>query len=221
MKIYDITVPISAETPIYKGDPGVEISSFKSIGEGSSANVSQISMGMHTATHVDAPNHFIDGAKRVHELDPEKLVGPCKVIEVQTDVVAIEPEHVGELGGACRVLFKTRNSQFWATPEDGFRTDFTYITPATAKLLADNDVVLVGIDYLSIEKSGSPGHPVHVTLLEKEIVILEGIDLREVPPGDYGLICMPHKYIGGSGDGAPARTMLVRTGSGSDGVFDL
>lgn len=210
MKIYDITVPISAETPIYKGDPGVEISSFKSINEGSTANVSQISMGMHTATHVDAPNHFIDGAKRVHELDPQKLVGHCKVIEVATDVVAIEPENVGDLGGANRVLFKTRNSGFWATPEDGFRTDFTYITHATAKLLADNGVVLVGIDYLSIEKSGSPGHPVHITLLEKEIVILEGIDLREVPPGDYDLICAPLKYDGGNGDGAPARTFLLQ-----------
>jgi arylformamidase len=212
VKIYDITVPISAVTPIYKGDPGVEITSFKSIGEGSSANVSQISMGMHTATHVDAPNHFIDGAKRVHELDPEKLVGPCKVIEVRADVVAIEPEQVGDLAGVERVLFKTRNSNFWATPEDGFRTDFTYITPATARVLADNNVVLVGIDYLSIEKSGSSGHPVHITLLENEIVILEGIDLRGIDPGDYELICAPLKYDGGKGDGAPARTLLREIG---------
>ena len=79
-KIYDITVAISAATPIYKGDPGVEITSFKAIANGSSANVSQISLGVHTATHVDAPNHFIDGARRVHELDPQKLVGPCRVI---------------------------------------------------------------------------------------------------------------------------------------------
>jgi arylformamidase len=68
--------------------------------------------------------------------------------------------------------------------------------------------VLVGIDYLSIEKSASPGHPVHVTLLEKEIVILEGLDLREIAAGDYELICMPLKYIGAGGDGAPARTFL-------------
>ncbi len=208
MKIYDITVAISAETPIYKGDPGVEISSFKAIADGSSANVSQISLGVHTATHVDAPNHFIDGAKRVHELDPEKLVGPCRVIEVPEDVVAIEPEHVGDIAGAERVIFKTRNSGFWATPEDGFRSDFTYITPATAKLLVDNGVVLVGIDYLSIEKSGSPGHPVHVTLLEKEVVILEGVDLRAVEPGNYEIFCAPLKYDGGNGDGAPARTLL-------------
>jgi len=208
MMIYDVTVPISAGVPIYKGDPGVEINSFKAIAAGSSANVSQISFGVHTGTHVDAPNHFIDGAKRVHELDPEKLVGPCRVIEVPEDVVGIEPEHVGDINGVTRVLFKTRNSSFWATPELGFRTDFTYLIPATAKLLVDGGVVLVGIDYLSIEKSGSPGHPVHITLLEKETVILEGVDLRNVPPGDYNLICMPLKYIGATGDGSPARTML-------------
>lgn len=207
-KIHDITVAISADTPIYKGDPGVEINSFKAIAAGSSANVSQISLGVHTATHVDAPNHFIDGAKRVHELDPNKLVGPCRVVEVPADVVAIEPEHVGDIAGVERVLFKTQNSSFWSTPELGFRTDFTYITPATAKLLVDNGVVLVGIDYLSIEKSGSPGHPVHITLLEKETVILEGVDLRNVSPGDYEIICSPLKYDGATGDGAPARTFL-------------
>lgn len=208
MTIYDITVPISGETPIYEGDPGVEITSFKSIADGDTANVSHISLGVHTATHVDAPNHFIDGAKRVHEIDPQKLIGPCRVIEVPNDVIAVEPEHLGDLTGVERVLLKTRNSTFWATPEDGFRTDFTYITPATAHHLVVNDVVLVGIDYLSIEKSGSPGHPVHITLLEKEIVILEGVDLSKVPPGNYDLICAPLKYDGATGDGSPARTFL-------------
>ena len=203
-----MTVPISEATPIYKGDPGVEVDYFKSISGGATANVSQIAFGVHTGTHVDAPNHFIEGAKRVHELDPEKLVGPCRVIEVSADVTAIEPEHVGDIARVTRVAFKTRNSLFWEEPERGFRTDFTYITPATAKLLVESGIVLVGIDYLSIEKSGSPGHPVHVTLLENEVVILEGLDLREVSPGDYNLICMPLKYIGGGGDGSPARTFL-------------
>jgi arylformamidase len=209
MAIHDVTVTISAATPIYKGDPGVEIKSFKAIAAGSSANVSQVAFGVHSATHVDAPNHFIDGARRVHEIDPNKLVGKCRVVEVPTDVTAIEPQHVGDIDGIQRVLFKTKNSEFWATPEDGFRSDFAYLVPETAKLLADAGVVLVGIDYLSIEKSGSPGHPVHITLLEKEIVILEGVDLRAIVPGDYELICMPLKYDGATGDGAPARTMLI------------
>lgn len=208
MKIYDITVPISASTPIYKTDPGVEFGSHRSIAGGDSANVSKIAMGVHTATHVDAPNHFIDGAPRVHEMDPEKLVGPCRVIEVPEDVLAIEPEHVGDISGVKRVIFKTRNSGFWNTPELGFRPDYAFLTPSTAQLLVDNGVVLVGTDYLSIEKSGSPGHPVHITLLEKETVILEGVDLREVPAGDYEVMCLPLKYDGATGDGAPARTFL-------------
>ncbi|MEO7658816.1 MAG: cyclase family protein, partial [Pyrinomonadaceae bacterium] len=206
MKIYDVTVTISDETPIYKTDPGIEFGSHRAIAGGDSANVSKISIGVHTATHVDAPNHFIDGAKRVHELDPEKLVGPCRVIEIPTDVLAIEPEHLGDISGVTRVLFKSRNSEFWTTPELGFRTDYAYLTPATARLLADNGVVLVGIDYLSIEKSGSPGHPVHIALLEKETVILEGVDLRKVPAGEYEIMCLPLKYDGATGDGSPART---------------
>ena len=209
-RFFDITVPVSETTPIYKGDPGVEVRPFKAIADGASANVSEVAFGVHTGTHVDAPNHFIDGSKRVHELDPNKLVGPCRVLGVPHDVVAIEPQHVGDITGVERVLFKTRNSQFWSTPEDGFRTDFTYIVPDTAKMLVANGIVLVGIDYLSIEKSGSPGHPVHVMLLEKEVVILEGVDLRAIEPGDYELICMPLKYIGAGGDGAPARTFLRR-----------
>lgn len=208
MRIYDITVTVSSETPVYAGDPGVEINTFKAIATGSTANVSQISLGVHTATHIDAPNHFIDGAKRVHELDPNKLLGPCRVIAIPEDVTGIEPEHVGDLTGVERVLFKSKNSAFWSTPEDGFRTDFAYLTPATAEYIVESGIVLVGIDYLSIEKSGSPGHPVHITLLEKEIVILEGVDLRAVPPGDYELICAPLKYDGATGDGSPARTFL-------------
>src|SRR5262245_20321982 len=127
MKIYDITLPISDETPIYQGDPRVEFDLCKSMANGDAANVSQISLGVHTATHVDAPNHFIDGAPRVHEMPVESLTGKCRVIEVANDVDGIMPEHLGDLEGVERVLFKTKNSAFWNTPETGFRTDFAYI----------------------------------------------------------------------------------------------
>ena len=208
MKIYDVTVAISETVPIYEGDPKVKIDSFVSIANGSAANVSNVCFGAHTGTHVDAPNHFIDGTRTVGDLDVEKLIGPCLVVEVPADVIAIEPEHLPVLQDIERIVFKTRNSAFWNTPEDGFRTDFTYITHATAKTLADNGIKLVGIDYLSIEAPGAEGHPVHITLLEKDIVILEGLDLREIAAGDYELICLPLKYVGGTGDGAPARTVL-------------
>jgi arylformamidase len=210
MKIYDITIPVSADVPIYKGDPTVQFELCKSIANGDAANVSQICMGVHTATHVDAPNHFIDGAKRVHELALDSLVGKCRVIEISNQAEAVLPEHLGNLEGVERVLFKTKNSEFWNTPEDGFRTDFAWISPSAAKALADAGCVLVGLDYLSVEKFGSEDFATHLTLLGAGIVILEGADLREVPAGDYEIVCLPLKYIGGGGDGSPARTILIK-----------
>ena len=209
MKIYDVTVAISERVPIYEGDPRVKIEGDKSIASGDAANVSHLCFGAHTGTHVDAPNHFIDGTRRVEDLDLDKLIGPCRVVKIDESVIAIEPAHVEDVVGVERIIFKTRNSAFWDRPEDGFRTDFTYITSETAAVLAEKQVKLVGIDYLSVEKFGSHDHPTHVSLLANEIVILEGLDLRAVPPGDYELMCLPLKYIGGTGDGAPARTVLV------------
>jgi arylformamidase len=208
MKIYDVTFPISAQTPIYEGDPKVKIETTAALEAGDAANVSMICCGVHTATHVDAPNHFIEGTRRVHELELEKLIGDCRVLELDENVAAIEPEHLENLGDAERVLFKTRNSAFWNEPEKGFRTDFTYITPDAARVLAEKNVKLVGIDYLSVERFGSKDFQTHITLLEREVVIIEGLDLREISGGDYELICLPIKYIGGAGDGAPARTVL-------------
>lgn len=210
MRFYDVTVPISESVPIYEGDPKASVLSASSIAGGDSANVSKLCFGAHTGTHVDAPNHFIDGTRRVEDLELEKLIGPCKVVEIDENTAAIMPEHLPELDGIERILFKTRNSAFWNVPEEGFRKDFTYITPEAAKIIAGSGMKLVGIDYLSVEKFGSTKHPTHVTLLEKEIVILEGLDLREVAAGDYELICLPLKYIGSTGDGAPARTVLIK-----------
>lgn len=208
MKIYDVSVPISENVPVYEGDPRVKIDAASAIKNGDAANVTQLCFGAHTATHVDAPNHFIEGTRKVHELDLEKLIGNCRVIELDESILAIEPEHVENLENVERVLFKTRNSNFWNIASHDFRTDFTYITPEAAFRLVEKNIKLVGIDYLSVEKFGSRDFRAHVTLLEKEIVILEGLDLREVPPGDYELICLPLKIISETGDGAPARTIL-------------
>jgi arylformamidase len=208
MKIYDITFPISAAVPIYEGDPAVEIKTVHSIANGAPASVSQICCDVHRATHVDAPAHFIEGAKKVHELELEKLIGDCRLIELDESVIAIEPHHLENVESAERVLFKTRNSAFWNEPEKGFRTDFTYISPEAARVLVEKNIKLVGIDYLSVEKFDSEDFATHKIMLENEIVIIEGLDLRAVLPGDYELICLPLKYIGGAGDGAPARTVL-------------
>lgn len=208
MKIYDVSVPIGENTPVYEGDPNVKITSANQIARGDAANVSRLGCGVHTATHVDAPAHFIEGAKRVHELELGKLVGECRVVEIDRSVTAITAEHIENFHGAERVLFKTRNSDFWNDFSQGFRKDFTYIAPDAARALVDLQIKLVGIDYLSVEKFGAETFDTHVILLEKEIVIIEGLDLRAVPAGNYELVCLPLKIVGGTGDGAPARTIL-------------
>ncbi|OLE55733.1 MAG: hypothetical protein AUG51_02040 [Acidobacteria bacterium 13_1_20CM_3_53_8] len=210
MRIYDISVPISSETPIYPGDPGVRINQWASLAQNDPANVTLLHFGAHTATHVDAPAHFIAGGSRVEEIPLDVLIGMATVVEIPDDVSVIDAGKLPwlEMSGATRVLFKTRNSSFWSDLAQGFREDFTYIAPDAARALVERGVRLVGMDYLSVEKFQSEDHLTHVTLLEKSVVILEGLDLREVPAGRYELICLPLKIVGASGDGAPARAVL-------------
>ncbi len=140
----------------------------------------------------------------------EILIGRARVVEIEESAAAISAEHINniDLNGVRRVLFKTKNSQFWNDSAQGFRKDFAYIGPKAAQNLVDAGVKLVGIDYLSVEKFGSTDFATHTVLLENQIVIIEGLDLREVSGGDYELICLPLKIASGMGDGAPARTVL-------------
>src|SRR5690606_5491843 len=120
MNFYDVTVAISNDVPIYEGDPRASVEVFMSMANGAPANVSQLCFGAYTGTHVDAPNHFIDGSRRVEALELEKLIGPCRVVAVDKTVHAIESYHLPVLDGVERLLFKTRNSEFWSEPERGF-----------------------------------------------------------------------------------------------------
>ncbi|HKR00322.1 MAG TPA: cyclase family protein [Pyrinomonadaceae bacterium] len=210
MRIYDVSVPISAATPVYPGDPGVEIRQWAAIAAGDAANVSLLHFGAHTATHVDAPAHFIEGASKVDALPLEALIGPTRVLEIPKDVDAIVANHltIERIEGASRVLFKTRNSDFWSDAAGNFRQDFTYIAPDAARTLVASGVRLVGIDYLSVEAFRPERYETHEILLAGGVVIVEGLDLREVPAGDYELVCLPLKIAGGTGDGAPARAIL-------------
>lgn len=210
MRIYDVSVPISQGTPTYPGDPHIEIEEWAALARGDAANVSMLHFGAHTGTHVDAPAHFIEGAGRVDALPLEALVGEAHVIEMADDVRAINAGHIAAevKGDATRVLFKTRNSAFWANTEQGFRTDFTYLTPDAARTLVERGVRLVGVDYLSVEQFRAERFDTHTILLSNGVVIVEGLDLRAVAAGVYELICLPLRIAGGSGDGAPARAIL-------------
>ena len=212
MSLLDISVAIApGETPVYPGDPGIEIVEWAALARGDAANVSLLRFGAHTATHVDAPAHFIAHAPMVAAMPLDVLIGPAHVVEIADEVRAIEAEHINALVpvGATRVLFKTRNSAFWTEPAPrAFHTDFTYITPDGARALVERGVLLVGIDYLSVEQFKSETFATHTTLLTQGIVIIEGLDLHAVAPGRYELICLPLKLAGTLGDGAPARAIL-------------
>ena len=210
MAIYDITVAVApGRTPVYPGDPGIEVVQWAAIARGDPANVTSLNFGAHTGTHIDAPAHFIEGAPGLPSLPLDALVGEALVVEIPETALAVEEEHLASVEeGAARVLFKTRNSAFWEDPGGRFREDFAYISPAAARALARRGVRLVGFDYLSVEKFGSKDFAAHLALLSEGVVIVEGLDLRGVAPGRYELICLPLKVEAGTGDGAPARAIL-------------
>ena len=207
MRIYDVTVPIRSGMPIYEGDPSVDIQPWSVLAKGDSANVSFLHFGAHTGTHVDAPAHFIEGARKIDALSLEMLIGPARVVRVLDDVDEIDCDFLAgcDLDQVERVLFHTRNSNFWS---EGFRRDFTHLLPEAAQRLVEMGIKLVGTDYLSIEKFHSGHHRTHLTLLSNDVVIVEGLNLGDVAAGDYELICLPLKIADGAGDGAPARVVL-------------
>lgn len=210
MPIYDVTVPLRNGLPTWPGDPEIRIATSRSLANGDDANVSMLNFGAHTGTHVDAPAHFIEGAAMVESLPLEVLIGEVEVIEVPGEVRAIDETFVEShcASGVERIIFKTRNSQFWSEPEPQFHTDFTYVELAAATRLVRSGLRLIGIDYLSIEKYDSAKPEVHQELLSHGVVILEGLDLSAVPAGKYELICLPLRLRSEKGDGAPARVVL-------------
>ena len=210
MPIYDVTVPISNELPTWPDDPAVHLTVWRSLSSGDSANVSMLSLSAHTGTHVDAPAHFIEGAAKIESLPLDVLIGEAQVVEVPNDILVIDEEFVL---AHCppdtkRMLFKTRNSAFWSETKPEFHTDFTYLDLKAAESLVERGIQLVGIDYLSIEKYDSPKHETHLALLRHGVVILEGLNLTDIPAGKYELICLPLRLRSNKGDGAPARVVL-------------
>ena len=206
--IYDITIPISKDTPVWTGDKEVKIYRDRTIAAGADYNVSLLEMGVHTGTHVDAPFHVINAGKTVDQIPLEQLVGRAQVVAVPPEVESIDADFLSgcELAvGMQRVLFKTRNSKFWNDQPLRFREDFIGVDTSGARWLTEQGVILAGIDWFSISPMQDLKTP-HEILLGAGTVILENLDLRKVPAGSYELICLPLKLMGT--DGAPVRAIL-------------
>ncbi len=207
MRIYDVTVGISPQLPVWPGDPPVQLERMQAIASGANANVSRLACGVHTGTHVDAPLHFIDGASGVDSLPLKLLTGRAYVVNLPSAKVIDEAtlEAAGLPPRTRRVLFRTRNSELW-TKEKSFQTNFVAVDASGARWLVKKGVQLVGVDYLSVAPYGQ-SKETHRVLLEAGVVVIEGLDLSRVTQGRYSLYCLPLKLMGS--DGAPARVILV------------
>ena len=202
----DISVPLVSGMLSWPGDPPVHISKVRELHAGDHATVSQLDMGAHTGTHMDAPLHFIERAPGIDTLPLDAVIGPCRVIEIddasavsRASLEAYQPK-AGE-----KLLLKTRNSnsRWWEQP---FNEHFVHISAEAARYLASSRITTVGVDYLSVGGFHQDGIETHVALLNARIWVIEGLNLTEVEPGAYMLYCLPLKIA--NGDGAPARAVL-------------
>ena len=208
MRIYDISVGISPEIPVWPGDAPVRLERVQSMDAGAHANVSRFEAGVHVGTHIDAPLHFIPGGRSVEAIPLKTMIGRAYVIELKRAEVldASTLEGAGIPPRTRRLLFKTRNSEYWTKGEPKFRRDFVAVDSSGAEWLVRKGVRLVGVDYLSVAPFGDAA-PTHRILLEAGVVIVEGLNLAAVARGRYTIYCLPLKLIGS--DGAPARVILV------------
>ena len=202
----DISVPIYTGMVHWPDNPPVRIERMQDLSRGDSANVSKIELGAHTGTHMDAPRHFLADGAGLDEMPFDATIGLVRVIPI-THPRAILPTEleVHNLQAGERVMFRTQNSErCWK--DDRFVEDFVYISAAAAQFLVERQVRTVGIDYLSVGGYVHDGIETHQILLGAGIWLIEGLNLSEVKPGTYELVCLPLRVVGA--DGAPARAIL-------------
>jgi arylformamidase len=203
-KIIDISLPLSDSTIVYPNNVPLKIETHAHMPD-STTHLSKITMGTHTGSHIDAPMHAVIGASTLDQIPLETFIGICKVVDAthRSPGEGVKKEDIGEVKSGDRILIKTSNS---IRGFENFYDDYVYLDGDAADWLAEMKVELVGIDYLSIKQRGSKDQRPHTSLLEKNIPIIEGINLNHVDPGYYELICLPLKFIGV--EGGPARIIL-------------
>jgi arylformamidase len=207
MKIYDISIPLQSGMPVWPGDDNPEFEQYTTIDNGYIVNSTRIYSSAHIGTHVDAPRHLFNEGRTIDEIPLKVLIGSTMVVDLN-DANQINRHVLSSIKwqNSSRILFKTLNSKYWESSQSQFKQDFVSLTPDGAEFLLEKKIQLVGIDYLSIDLFNADQLPVHKILLKNDVVIIEGLNLAEVPEGLYELICLPIKILGS--DGAPARAIL-------------
>ncbi|BCU83109.1 cyclase [Polycladomyces abyssicola] len=204
-KVYDVSAPIYEGMPVYKNKPEKQ-PKIRVVQDFDTGKVreSRIDLDAHTGTHVDSPLHMVPEGGTMKTIPLDRLVGPCRVLNLTHVEGGITREHL-EPHGIRRddfVLFKTRNSM-----EDAFNFEFVFLAEDGARYLAEIGVRGVGIDALGVERS-QPGHPTHKTLFAANIIIVEGLRLAEVNEGEYFMVAAPIKLV--DTEAAPARVLLLK-----------
>ncbi|MCD4779606.1 MAG: cyclase family protein [Candidatus Omnitrophica bacterium] len=209
-QLIDISMNIQPQMVTWPGDPRVVLSPCLRMAKGDKCNMTAITMGLHTGTHVDAPFHFLRRGQTIDSVPLDAMVGPARVIEIK------DPRQVStrelkrhSIRKNELLLFKTKNSS-WTQRARTFRKEFVYIPEETARYLVSKKVKTVGVDYLSVGGYKKDGRKVHQHLLSAGIWLIEGLSLLDVTAGRYHLTCLPLKIVGV--DGAPARAVLTRNG---------
>jgi arylformamidase len=209
VQIYDVSLPVHNNMMPFFHDPVAHVYRVRDLDKGDDANVSELKMGCHTGTHLDAPVHFVAGAPGVESLSLDDLIGPALVVEFSESLQQIHApdlEQAGIPAGTKRVLFKTRNSKAWERKETEFRQDYCGVESDAAEWLIARGVKVVGLDHLSV----CPFHDLlttHRLFFNARTIVIEGVNLTGIKPGLYQLICMPLNIQGA--DGAPCRVALV------------
>lgn len=216
-KIYDITHKFTPETPsgITENGIGQFLQLAASMKNGSLYNFSEIKLPAHAGTHVDAPGHmfddYFDAGFDVDSLDLEVLNGPALLVDVPRDsnLTAEVMKSLNIPKGVKRVLFRTLNTDRHLMLQKKFDTSFVGFKKDGAQWLVDNtDIKLIGIDYLSVAAYDDliPSH--HVFLRGREIILVEGLKLDDIPAGLYTVHCLPLRLLGA--EGAPIRCILMK-----------
>jgi len=207
-QVYDISAPLKT-VPIYPGDQPYSRQWMARLDEGDGYNLSALALGSHAGTHLDFPSHLLKSGGAQDQYSLKRFIMPAEVVCIFGEG-PVQPSCLQgcKIDDGQALLFKTGNSQKRLMHQAAFSEDFVCLSLGLARLCVAEKVSLVGIDYLSVDKYGADSLPVHRTLLENDVLILEGIDLADVPCGRYSLICLPLSIT--DAEASPVRAVLVR-----------
>ena len=204
--IYDISMPLSENIPVWPTSEKFNITWLKNLTK-HGVNESKLSLNSHSGTHIDVPFHFFSEGQKIGDISLNRLIGKTIIVEYDRkgDIHSDFLDKIDIPRDCNKILFKTSNS---ALLEEPFNENYISLSEEGAKWIAEKDIDLVGIDYISIQPFCDKENRTHKILLENNVLILEGLNLNHVEEGIYTLIALPLNIL--EAEAAPVRAVLFR-----------